>query len=158
MTALLPSSHVRGSGAAARWERGREHVLFSEHSRCKQEQGVDVCAGVFTLHANSDVPLAAQTSCCCWRSSQKLFSSVVKFYFNVLLCHRMCSLPSCRGRPSCAALAGCRHPRVKAELQISPVSSDRFYEERASLCPSIPLSPSPLLGQGTFIADRDAFP
>lgn len=105
---------------------------------------VCVCACVFTLHANSDVPIAAQTSCCCWRSSQKLFSSVVKFNFNVLLCHRMCSLPSCRGRPSCAALAGCRHPRVKAELQISHVPSDRFYEESASLGPSIPLALLPL--------------
>jgi len=99
MTALLPSSRLQGFGAAAtaaRGKRGREHVLFSARSGRRQERGV--C--VFTLHANSDVPVAAQTSCSCWRSSQKLFSSVVKFHFDVLLCHRMCSLPSCRGRPS----------------------------------------------------------
>lgn len=86
-------------------------MLFSEHSGCKQERGVCVCVSVFMLHANLDVPVVAQTSWCCRRSSQELFSSVVKFNFNVFLCHRMCSLPSCRGRPSRAALAGCRHPR-----------------------------------------------
>lgn len=99
-----------------------------------------VCVSVFTLHANLDVPVVAQTSWCCRRSSQKLFSSVVRFNFNVFLCHRMCSLPSCRGRPFRAALAS----QGKAELQISPVSSDRFYEESTSLVPSISLSLLPL--------------
>lgn len=144
MTALLPPSRARGFGAAARWKRGREHVPFAEHSGCKRERGVHVRACVFTPHANSDVPIAAQTSCCCWRSSQKLFSSVVKFNFNVLLCRRMCSLPSCRGGPSSVVVAVCRHPRAKAELQISPVSSDTFHEESASLAPSTPLSLLPL--------------
>lgn len=118
-----------------------------------------VCACVFTLHANSDVPIAAQSSCCCcWRSSQKLFSSVVKLNFNVLLCHRMCSLLSCWGRPSCAALAGCRHPRVKAELQISPLSPDRFYEESASRSPSIPSPSFPSPWTMHFLCERRCFP
>lgn len=162
MTALLPSSHLQGLGAAVtpvRWKQGGERANFQMFSLVQMGAGLYVCARLFTLHANSDVPVAAQTSCCCWRSSQNLFSSVVKFNFNILLCHGMCSLPSCWRRPSCAALAGCRHPRVKAELQISRVSSDRFYEESASLSPSIPLSlsfPSPWTMH--FLCRRRCFP
>lgn len=117
-------------------------MCYFLNTRCKQEQGVYACVPACLHFMQIQMFLiAAQTSCCCWRSSQKLFSSVVKFHFNVLLCHRMCSLPSCRGAPSCAALAGCRHPRVKAELQISRASSDRFYEESASSSPSPSLLP-----------------
>lgn len=138
---------------------GRGRTCYFLNILGADASGLYVCTRQFTLRANSDVPVAAQTSCCCWRSSQKLFSSVVKFNFNVLLCHRMCSLPSCWGTPSCAALAGCWHPRVKAELQISRVSSDRFYEESASLAPSIPLSlsfPSPWTVH--FLCRRRCFP
>lgn len=87
-----------------------------------------------------DVPVAELTSCCRWICSQTLFSCVVKFNFGVLLCHRRRSLPSCRGTPSCAALAGCGRPRVRAELQISLVSPDSFYEENGNVGPSISLS------------------
>lgn len=91
--------------------KGRNMCYFLNTLGANRSGGGCVCVTVFTLHANLDVPIVAQTSWCCRRSSQKLFCSVVKFNFNVFLCHRMCSLPSCWGRPSRAALAGCGHPR-----------------------------------------------
>lgn len=133
-------------------------MLFSEHSGCKQEQGVRVCCvSVFTLHANLDVPVVAQTSRCCRRSSQKLFSSVVEFNFNVFLCHRMCSLPSCWGKPSCAVLPGCGHPRG-GQSCISAVDPLTDFMKRAQV--SFPPSPSLsfLLPWTRHFPNRDVFP
>lgn len=160
MTALLPSSHFQGFGAAttaARWKGGKEHVLFSEHSRCRQEQGMRVCVSVFALHANLDVPVVAQTSWCCRRSSQKLFSSVVKFNFNVFLCHRMCSLPSCWGRPSRAALAGCGHPRGKQSCKSAVYPLTDFMKRAQASFPPSPSLSFPLPWTMHF-PNRDAFP
>lgn len=106
-----------------------------------------MCVSVFTLHANLDVPIVAQTSWCCRRSSQKLFSSVVKFNFDVFLCHRMCSLPSCWGRPSRAALAGPRG-RQSCIPAVYPLT-DFMKRAQASFPPSPSLS-FPRLGQCIF--------
>lgn len=116
-----------------------------------------VCVSVFALHANLDVPVVAQTSWCCRRSSQKLFSSVVKFNFNVFLCHRMCSLPSCRGRPSRAALAGCGHPRGKQSCKSAVYPLTDFMKRAQASFPPSPSLSFPLPWTMHF-PNRDAFP
>lgn len=43
LASFQPFAELGAAVTAVRWKRGREHVLFSEHSQCKQEQGVYVC-------------------------------------------------------------------------------------------------------------------
>lgn len=91
------------------------------------------CAHVFTLHANSDVPVTAQTSCCCcWRSSHTFFSM---FY-----CVTECVLP-----PVQCLLVQASQSESRAANRLGICG--RFYGEGASLGPSIPPL-SPLLSLG----------
>lgn len=157
MTALLPPSHSQGFGCHDCSEVEVREGTFAIFWTLWVQTGagcVCMCVRVFTLHANLDVPIVAQTSWCCRRSSQKLFSSVVKFNFDVFLCHRMCSLPSCWGRPSCAALAGPRG-RQSCISAMYPLT-DFMKRAQASFPPSPSLSfPSPWT---MHFPNRDAFP
>lgn len=105
------------------------------------------------LRANSDVPVAAPTSCCCccWRSSPRFFPM---FY---CVTERVLCLAAGEDPPAQRSLAQASQGESRAANQLGV--SGRFYGEGASLGPSIrPLSPFPLLGQRAFFANRDPFP